>query len=59
MGLIDSPYVGSVRQKRRLQPTFCMRVQLWRLRHTYVDSFLLDPDIVIGSSKYGGDQELY
>jgi len=30
MGLIDSPHVGGVGQKRRLQPTFCMRMKLWR-----------------------------
>jgi hypothetical protein len=57
MWLIDSPYVGGVGQNSVHVLYACEA--LATLRHTYVDSFLLDPDIVIGRSKYGGDQEHY
>jgi len=46
MGLINSPYVGGVEQRRKPQRTFCMKPSLHSDIRTYLGSLLLNPEDV-------------
>ena len=52
-----SPYVGSVEQRKKPQPTLCECDALASLRHSYLGSFFLDPGD-IKSPILGGRLEL-